>query len=229
MRKHGTICRIFPFWKLKIPMASKACVLTDPAGAHTEEDMTASRFLLLLCCFTLASCAGSSLLPSEPDVSNPMPTSSPKGSRLVTLGNFKDSRKLPPTYLGMIHGPKGQPGIKLETSLPVTEIVARGFGHGLRSQGWASEDGPGYWTLTGEIREFTCDRFERSGATVDVVVRLTKTGGTQPSFNKSYLAEKISATAADPAAMQALADEALQQAVSSLMRDNEFIQVVSGQ
>ncbi len=190
--------------------------------------MNASRFLLLLCCITLASCAGTSLLPPESDSSDPMPSSAPKGSRLVTLGNFKDSRKLPANYLGTIHGPKGQPGVKLETSLPVTEIVARSFGHGLRSQGWASEDGPGYWTLTGEIREFTCDRFEKSGATVDVVVRLTKTGGTQPSFNKSYLAEKISPAAADPAAMQALADEALQQAVSTMMKDNEFIQVVSG-
>ena len=58
--------------------------------------------------------------------------------------------------------------------------------------------------------------------------RLTKTGSTQPSFNKSYLAEKISPSAADPVAMQALADEALQQAVSTMMKDNEFIQVVSG-
>ena len=190
--------------------------------------MKASRFLLLLCCFTLASCAGTSLLPPETDTSDPMPTSAPKGSRLVTLGTFQDSRKLPANYLGMIHGPKGQPGIKLETSLPVTEIVARSFGHGLRSHGWASEDGPGYWTLTGEIREFTCDRFEKSGATVDIVVRLTKTGGTQPSFNKSYLVEKISPTAVDRASMQALADEALQQAVSTMMKDNEFIQVVSG-
>jgi len=177
--------------------------------------MNASRFLLLLCCITLASCAGTSLLPPESDSSDPMPSSAPKGSRLVTLGDFKDSRKLPANYLGTIHGPKGQPGVKLETSLPVTEIVARSFGHGLRSQGWTSE-------------EFTCDRFEKSGATVDVVVRLTKTGGTQPSFNKSYLAEKISPAAADPASMQALADEALQQAVSTMMKDNEFIQVVSG-
>ena len=192
--------------------------------------MNALRFLLLLCCVTLASCVAPPLLPPDADTPTPMPipTSAPKGSRLVTLGDFKDSRKLPPKYLGMIHGPKGQPGLKLETSLPVTEIVSRSFGRGLRTQGWASEDEQGYWTLTGEVKEFICDRFEKSGATVDLVLRLTKAGSTQPSFNKSYLAEKISATAADPASMQALVDEALQQVVTSMLRDNEFIQVVSG-
>lgn len=158
-----------------------------------------------------------------------MPASNPKGSRLVSIGSFTDARKLPANYLGMIHGAKGQPSLKLETSVPVTEIVARAFGNGLKNQGWASEDVQGYWTLTGEIKEFNCERFERSGALIDVVVRLTKSGSDRASFNKSYLAEKNSPAAADSASMQALADQALQEVVTTMMRDNEFIQVVSGQ
>ena len=80
------------------------------------------------------------------------------------------------------------------------------------------------------MKEFSCDQVELAGCSVDLVVKLTKAGGTHPAFTKSFTAEKTARPSGGNAAkgLQRLAAETLQQAVDKALDDPEFRQVISG-
>lgn len=187
--------------------------------------MTKLPFLFAATAVLLASCATD----SPPLEKSDFPTHPAAGNHHVVVGKFTDTRKLPANYLGIIHGGPSGEHQKLETSKPVTDIVAQRFTASLADSGYGEESAPANWTLTGEVREFSCERYKTSGATVDIVVKLTKTGTDKPSFTKSFIAEKTSADAAKPAEMQALADATLQQVASNVLHDPEFTQVIASE
>ena len=148
----------------------------------------------------------------------------------VEIGGFKDSRGLPNNYLGSIRGSGAVPHQKVETDVMVSDIVAKTFGHGLRTRELVATSGAASWTLSGDVKEFSCDQVELAGCSVDLVVKLTKAGGTHPAFTKSFTAEKTARPSGGNAAkgLQRLAAETLQQAVDKALDDPEFRQVISG-
>lgn len=152
------------------------------------------------------------------------------GKGNVALGEFKDSRGLPERLLGQIQGLPGGERKKIEASVPVSEIVATTFGEGLKTRGMAAIKKSPTWTLSGEIREFSCDQVALAGSSVDIVVKLTKKGMERASFTKSFTAEKTAKAAGDGGReLQQLAADTLQEAVDRALMDAELIQVASGE
>jgi hypothetical protein len=184
-------------------------------------------FLGLLSILCISSCATDSQFEAE--------TSSPEthhvrglGNHNVMVGVFKDSRKLPPNFLGLITS--ANPGAerqKIETSQPVAEIVTAGFGAGLKVRDMQAQKKKAEWTITGEILEFSCNQASRAGATVDIRVRLFRAGSTTASFNKSFTSEKTAAVAAgNNEALKGLAATALEDAVNRALDDSELRQIL---
>ena len=179
----------------------------------------------LLAVILLSSCAIDS--PFEAETSSPA-THHVRGlgDHNVTVTTFKDSRKLPPNFLGLITS--SDPTVerqKMETSQPVADIVTNGFAQGLKVRDMEAGKKAPEWTITGEILDFSCNQATRSGATVDVRVRLFRAGSNSASFNKSFTAEKTAA-AGNNEALKTLAASALEAVVNRALDDSELRSII---
>jgi uncharacterized lipoprotein YajG len=151
------------------------------------------------------------------------------GRKNVSVGSFKDARNQADTYLGQVR----QAGVavhKLDTSIPVSQIVENTFGYGLATRGM---NGNGAWRISGIIKEFSCDQVVRAGASAEITVLLHKVGDTQATFRKTYHAEESAATlkigpTGDTQMLRELASEVLQRVVDKALDDAELRLLTDG-
>ncbi len=186
--------------------------------------------LALLGLSFLTSCASSDQFPAE--------TSAPVthevhglGDHNVQVGEFKDARGgLPANFLGQIQpADSTSERQKIETSQTVEDIVTSTFRSGLQKRDMLASKNPAEWTLSGEITEFTCNQAVRAGATVDIRVRLTKTGSATAAFTHSFTAEQTAAVGPGNQLLTGLAKRTLEEVVNRALDHLELRQVMQEQ
>lgn len=179
---------------------------------------------LLACLFALSSCSTTKeSLDYETPNANGMRTG---GQKNVTVSIFQDKRAMEPNYLGQVRPGGGISFKKIETNIPVSEVVANTFGYALHVRNMAAPAGKSGWRIGGVIREFNCDQVIRSGASIELSVLLYQPGAEIPVFRKSYHAEKSEANLAigDTAVLKGLASDVLQEVVDRALDDPELRQ-----
>jgi hypothetical protein len=156
------------------------------------------------------------------------------GAKNVSVGGFRDARGLDsPTTLGQIRTAGGPIGTKIETNIPVAQIVENTFGYGIQLRGMEGKPGSSPWRISGIIKEFTCDQVIRAGAAAEITVLLHKDNSDRASFRKTYHAEKTEATTkigpmADTKFLKNIASDVLQQIVDRALDDPELRAITDG-
>jgi hypothetical protein len=146
------------------------------------------------------------------------------GKANVTVSLFQDRRGMEPNYLGQVRPGGGLTFKKIETNIPVVDVVKNTFGYGLHIRGMAGQPGKSGWRIGGIIREFNCDQVVRSGSNVELLVMLYQPGAETPAFRKTYQAEKTETSLAigDTNLLKTLASSALQEVVDRALDDPEL-------
>lgn len=158
------------------------------------------------------------------------PPAGEEDASTIAVGTFKDDRGVPPSYIGQIRGAAQTPVLKVETSIPVSQIVENAFGHTLAQRKMLAQPMKGQWLLQGAIREFSCDQFAKIGSTAEITISLTKSGEASPAFRKSYTAEdameSLPGAESNPQLIKDLAAKTLQQLVDNALDDPELRQLL---
>jgi hypothetical protein len=150
------------------------------------------------------------------------------GAKNVSVGGFRDARGVDsPTTLGQLRTAAGPMGTKIETNIPVSQIVENTFGYGIQIRGMEGKPGSSPWRISGIIKEFSCDQVIRAGAAAEITVLLHKDNADKAAFRKTYHAEKTEATTkigplGDTKFLKDIASDVLQQIVDRALDDPEL-------
>jgi uncharacterized lipoprotein YajG len=158
----------------------------------------------------------------------------PGSGATISVGSFADKRDLPDNYLGQIREAAGPLQKKIETNVPVSQIVGNTFAYGLQHRKMLSSGKGGKYVLGGIIREFSCDQVLRAGASAEIAVTLTAPGAEKPAFRKTYTAERSEATVklgvlGDPQKLRDLASRTLQELVDKALDDPDLRQITDAE
>ncbi len=153
---------------------------------------------------------------------------------VVSIGVFADKRNEAPTYIGAVRGGFGNPLKTINTSEPVSDLVAHAFARGMAARGLAAAGSSGKYVLTGVINTLQSNRYVRIDAEADIDLRLLDGRGVQV-FQKIYHAEQENGSIvaldtgvfADPDELRAAAVQALSKVVNQALDDPEFLRVLS--
>lgn len=167
----------------------------------------------------LCSCGTTPVsLDYQPSLSYKIP-----GPRKISAGRFIDRRDESPYYLGTVRTPIGTPLEKINTRIPVQEVVRNAFAHGLSSRGMLAGKGAPY-VLAGEVIELSCDQVVRPAAYAKIRVNLIRASSGQVVFSRVYGGERensayLPGSGSPVPALRELASRALQDAVDHALDD----------
>jgi hypothetical protein len=191
------------------------------------------RPLLALLLLVLAGCSTTAV--SLDYTREPAPT--PGAERQVAVGSFADQRRDgDPRQLGAIRGGMGNPLKTLVLAEDASVVVQKAFGQALDKRGLLAPTGSGRYTLSGVIKKLDCSQLIRREAHADIIVSLTDnvTGKVvwQQTAHSDVVTEPASALdvgiAASPEDLQAVAAQALQNAIDNALSNAGFAQAMAG-
>ena len=148
-----------------------------------------SRTFLGLLLAVTAACSSSqvSLEYQPPNI----PQELRRGPAVVSVGQFEDRRGDPENYLGAIKSPLGSPIEYVETRVPVAQMMANAFGHGLNTRNMLARGGSGRFLLQGQITSLYCDHLARPYAEARVIVQLVDRRSNRVVHTQVYEAERL--------------------------------------
>ncbi|HSI65528.1 MAG TPA: hypothetical protein VLE43_20545, partial [Candidatus Saccharimonadia bacterium] len=127
-------------------------------------------------------------------------------------------------YLGTVRTPIGSPMERVNTRIPVEQVVRNAFAHGMTARGMLSGRGAPY-VLTGEILDLHCDQVIRPAAYAKIRVNVVRISSGQVVFSRIYSGERENSAylpgSGSPVPMlRELASRALQDVVDRALDDN---------
>ncbi|MEZ0274868.1 MAG: hypothetical protein ACAH88_08175 [Roseimicrobium sp.] len=168
----------------------------------------------------LANCSSTEVsLDYQPGLSQAAP-----GPRKLSAGRFSDMRREGSYYLGTVRTPIGSPMERVNTRIPVEQVVRNAFAHGMTARGMLSGRGAPY-VLTGEILDLHCDQVIRPAAYAKIRVNVVRASSGQVVFSRIYSGERENSAylpgSGSPVPMlRELASRALQDVVDRALDDN---------
>jgi len=158
------------------------------------------------------------------------PSAALQSRPLAVVGRFADNRGEPTNWLGAIRGGYGNPLKNLETSQPVSDLVAKAFADGLRSRGLLAGQGDGPYVLSGVIRKLDCNQYARREANADLQVILIEASSGRELFSQPYKKENVEGSLlslktgifASVEGLRALTAKTLRQVVDAALDDPAF-------
>lgn len=147
------------------------------------------RTVLALLLAATAACSSSqvSLEYQPPNISPELR----RGPAVVATGRFEDRRGDPPMYLGSIKTPVGTPLEYVETRVPVAQMVANAFGHGLNTRNMLARGGTSRYIIQGQILSLYCDHLARPYAEAKVMVQLVHRQTGRVVHSQIHEAERL--------------------------------------
>jgi hypothetical protein len=167
----------------------------------------------------LANCSSTEVsLDYQPGLSQATP-----GPRKLSAGRFSDMRREGSYYLGTVRTPIGSPMERVNTRIPVEQVVRNAFAHGMSSRSMLSGRGAPY-VLTGEILTLHCDQVIRPAAYAKIRVNVVRVSSGQVVFSRIYSGERENSAylpgSGSPVPMlRELASRALQDVVDRALDD----------
>lgn len=113
------------------------------------------------------------------------------GPRKLSVGRFADMRQEGAYYLGEVRTPIGTPLERINSRVPVDEVVRNAFSHGLNARGMLAGHGAPY-VITGEILDLRGDQVVRPAGYARVRVNVVRTTTGQIIFSRIYTGERES-------------------------------------
>jgi hypothetical protein len=168
----------------------------------------------------LANCKSTEVsLDYQPGLSQSAP-----GPRKLSAGRFSDMRREGSYYLGTVRTPIGSPMERVNTRIPIEQVVRNAFAHGMSSRSMLSGRGAPY-VLTGEILDLHCDQVIRPAAYAKIRVNVVRVSSGQVVFSRIYSGERENSAylpgSGSPVPMlRELASRALQDVVDRALDDS---------
>ena len=135
----------------------------------------------------LSSCGSTAVsLDYQPSLGQNIP-----GPRKLSVGRFADMRQEGAYYLGEVRTPIGTPLERINSRVPVDEVVRNAFSHGLNARGMLAGVGAPY-VITGEILQLHGDQVVRPAGYARIRVNVVKTSSGQIVFSRVYAGERES-------------------------------------
>lgn len=135
----------------------------------------------------LSSCGSTAVsLDYQPTLGQNIP-----GPRKLSVGRFADMRQEGAYYLGEVRTPIGTPLERINSRVPVEEVVRNAFSHALNARGMLAGIGAPY-VVTGEILELHGDQVVRPAGYARVRVNVVRTSTGQIVFSRVYSGERES-------------------------------------
>lgn len=133
----------------------------------------------------LANCSSTAVsLDYQPNLSQGAP-----GPRKMSAGRFADMRGEGSYYIGTVRTPIGTPLERVNTKIPVDQVVRNAFAHGMTSRGMLAGRGAPY-VLTGEILTLHTDQVIRPAAYAKIRVNVVRVSSGQVVFSRIYSGER---------------------------------------
>lgn len=114
-----------------------------------------------------------------------------RGPAVVATGQFEDRRGDPEMYLGAIKTPVGTTLEYVETRVPVAQMVANAFGHGLNTRNMLARGGSSRYLIQGQILSLYCDHLARPYAEAKIMVQLVHRPTGRVVHSQLYEAERL--------------------------------------
>jgi hypothetical protein len=148
------------------------------------------------------------------------------GPRKVAVGRFSDMRGENSYYLGEVRTPIGTPLERINSRVPVEEVVRNAFSHGLSSRGMLAGSGAPY-VITGEIMELHGDQVVRPAGYARIRVNVVRVSSGQIVFTRVYTGERVRemylpGSGSPVPVIRELISRALQDVVDRALDDNAF-------
>ncbi len=145
------------------------------------------------------------------------------GPKKLSVGRFADMRQEGAYYLGEVRTPIGTPLERINSRVPVDELVRNAFSHGLNARGMLSGLGSPY-VLTGEILELKGDQVVRPAGYAKIRVNVIRTSSGQIVFSRVYSGEResgayIPGSGSPIPAIRELTSRALQDVIDRALDD----------
>lgn len=138
-------------------------------------------------CALLSSCGSTAVsLDYQPSLGQNIP-----GPRKLSVGRFADMRQEGAYYLGEVKTPIGTPLERINSRVPVDEVVRNAFSHGLHARGMLAGVGAPY-VITGEILQLHGDQVVRPAGYARIRINVVKTSSGQIVFSRVYSGERES-------------------------------------
>lgn len=183
---------------------------------------------LLVFSLTLSACSTTPVDLSYAPSATPSKAAKPAVEAVVAT----DQRKQDAKWLGAIRGGMGNPLKTLETSVPVSEVVAAAFSDGLKSRGLLGSGSP--YLLELVVNQFDCNQLVRREAHAKITVSLVDKLSKQAVYQQMVQADKVTGSVLTMDAgilakvddLRIVANDVLQDAVDLAFNDPRFLAVV---
>jgi len=174
----------------------------------------------------LSACTNSSVISLDY-----IPGQMVRGTPDFTVGKFKDRRGVQAQTLGHVRLPIGPKVDTLQTRLPVKDIVANAFGHGLEARGMLAADGKSRFIIAGEVHDLRSQLLVHPYGYARVRVNVLEASSGRVLFTKIYEGERQSnayrpGSGSPVPALRELTSRALQEAVDRALDDPSLRQSV---
>jgi hypothetical protein len=138
--------------------------------------------LAIACLLVLAACSTDRV---AIDYSTP-PPASVEAKPMVRVGAFTDDRNEDVHWLGAVRGGYGQPLKRLETSEPMSAVIAKAFAAGLAARGRLSEAADAPYALTGSVVKFDSSQYVNREAHGVVVLTLKENSTGRIKLSQTF-------------------------------------------
>ncbi|MEZ5305091.1 MAG: hypothetical protein R3F11_31280 [Verrucomicrobiales bacterium] len=171
----------------------------------------------------LTSCTSTTTSQVTLEYRPPLPGQVPKGAPVSAVGIFNDKRGGDgATYLGTVRDVTRGAFFDLNTRVPVAQVVANAFGHGMDARGMLTRRRNPRTVIAGDVLALYTQKLVRPYAEAKVRVVVIRPGGQQ-LFARVFRAEaELPATPAnqsDAESLRLLASQALAQVVNTALDD----------
>jgi hypothetical protein len=148
-----------------------------------------------LLCLSLAACGTTQLaMPYRPAVP---PVVQPGARPVIAVGTVVDRRedgKEDANWIGTIRGGYGNPLKRLETPVPVTEVVRKAFADALAARGLLAASAPRY-LLNVDVLQLSSSQYQRREATVEFRIALAPALSGAPVYGDQERAYVVDGSA----------------------------------
>lgn len=150
-----------------------------------------------------------------------------KGSPIMAVGRFANSRNEDSYYLGVVRTPIGTPIEYIQTRTPIEEIVHNAFSHACSARGMLNSPSKARYVITGEVLDLYAQQLVRPYGYARIRVNIVKGSTGQIVFSRVYAGERQNpayrpGSGSPVPGLRELVSRALQDAVDRAMDDPEM-------
>jgi hypothetical protein len=183
--------------------------------------MNRLRFLLLAALLPVAACTTTSQVSLDyvPATGQMRP-----GPAEFSVREFSDQRGVEPLLLGTVRTQVGTPIERVQTRVPVAQVVTNAFAYGLEARGMLSQRGTSRYVITGEVQELYVQMLVRPYARAKVRVTVLDSSSGQIVHSEIFQGDRqgpayVPGSGSPVPMLRDLASGALQDAVDRALDD----------